>query len=513
MTSLWLETRKAPAAAELHTVDTSTKPDVVIVGAGVTGLVCGLECARAGLRVAVLDARGVAEVTTGLTTAKASCLQGAKTSEIVREHGSEAAREYVAVNQSALSWLREFCAGAGVEIQTRAAYTIAQHDSSLETLEREADAASAAGLKVDSSRGAPLDFAPFPIAGFVGLNDQAQFNPVELADALASQIRELGGGIYQGIRAEGVSTSGTLTVHTTHGDIVTDRVVLATGTPILDRGGFFAKLEPQRSYLAAFAVPSGTLQPEGMYVSIDSPEVAPTRSLRSAPGHLLVGGNGHVVGRAANTRVCARDLLTWTSHYFPEVAPTQQWSAQDYSSVDGLPVVGALTPASDKVLIASGYAKWGMTNGVAAGRILAERISGSAAKSGGTLPGTELFDSQRSLAVRRLPNFTATNAKVGMNAIKSWAQLARTLPQAPAEGEGVVHRHQLKPVATSTVDGETRTVSAICPHLKALLCWNSAERSWDCPLHGSRFNADGTLLEGPATRDLAAAPSPEWKGS
>ncbi|MCW4355516.1 FAD-dependent oxidoreductase [Hoyosella sp. YIM 151337] len=507
MTSLWLESRTETEPAPLHSVDFSASPDVVIVGAGLTGLVCGLECARAGVSVTLLDAFGVAELTTGLTTAKASCLQGKKLTEISKTHDMDTVREYAAVNQSALAWLREFCAESGVDVQTRAAYSIAQDASTLPAVEQEAEVARAAGLAVESARGAPFDFAPFPIAGFVSLNEQAQFDPVSVALALAEEIRARGGQIYEGIRVLGVSTSGSAVVHTTGGDITTDRVVLATGTPILDRGGFFAKLEPERSYLTAYAVPSEALQPEGMYISIDEPDIAPTRSLRSAPGHLLVGGNGHVVGRSSNTRANVRDLITWTGHYFPEVAPTHQWSAQDYSSVDGLPVAGALTPTNSTVLFASGYAKWGMTNGVAAARILAARLTGRSA------PGEDLFDSQRSMAVRHFPSFAALNAKVGLNVGKSWAKIARSLPQPPAEGDGEVHHDGLRPVATSTVDGQTRTVSAVCPHLKGVLCWNSAERSWDCPLHGSRFAPDGTLLEGPATQDLAQSSTPNWKGA
>ncbi|GGC55396.1 FAD-dependent oxidoreductase [Hoyosella rhizosphaerae] len=509
MTSLWLDTRQVRTDTTLIDGIPQTKSDVVIIGAGLTGLVCALECARAGLRVAVLDARGVAEVTTGLTTAKASCLQGAKASEIAHKHGADAAREYMTINQAALDWIRAFCATSGVEVQQRTAYTFAQHDSSLRIVEREAESADAAGLRVESARGAPAESVPFPVAGYVALKNQLQFNPVSLADSLVAAIVELGGTVHRGIRVRRVSTTGSVTVHTSRGDIPTDRVVLATGTPILDRGFFFAKLEAQRSYLAAFAVPNGTQPLTGMYVSVDPPDVAPTRSLRSAPGHLLVGGNGHVVGRAANTRMCARNLVDWTQHYFPSLSPTHQWSAQDYQTVDGLPVVGALTPTSDKVLFASGYAKWGMTNGVAAGRILSARLAGGSSDS---IPGATLFDSQRSIAIRRLPSFAATNAKVGVHVATGWAQFAHTTAQPPAEGEGVVHRSGWRPVASSTVDGHTRTVSAVCPHLKGLVCWNSAERTWDCPLHGSRFSADGTLLEGPATRDLASTTSPQWKG-
>ncbi|WP_149360614.1 FAD-dependent oxidoreductase [Lolliginicoccus suaedae] len=504
MGSLWLDTRSHPAP---RAISAPAATEVLIIGAGLTGLVCGLECARAGIVVTLIDRHGVAGLTTGKTTAKATCLQGDRISRITRTHGADAAREYVATNQSALEWLRQFCASAGVATQERSAYSIAQDEATLPALHREAEAARAAGLDVGWGRGAPLDYLPFPIAGFVGLERQAQCDPVELSVALAEAIIELGGTILEGITARGATMSGATTVHTSQGDIATDRVVLATGTPILDRGGFFATLEPQRSYLAAYPLAPDALRPEGMYVSIDPPENAPSRSVRSTPDHLLVGGNGHVTGRASDTRERERDLRDWTARYFPGLAPSHQWSAQDYRSIDGLPLVGRLLAGSTGVLMASGYAKWGMTNGIAAGRILAARITGSDA------PGMELFDSQRALITRRLPSFLSLNAHVGTALAAGLPRLAQPRREPPAEGEGYVHWHRWRPVATSTVDGATCTVSAICPHLKGLLAWNRAERTWDCPLHGSRFEPDGSLIEGPATRGLGPCRTLEWKGS
>lgn len=507
MGSLWLDTRNAQPHPGTRAIEVPSAAEVLIVGAGITGLVCGLECARAGLEVTVLDRHGVAGLTTGKTTAKATCLQGARISEIARSHGTDGAREYVAINQASLQWLRDFCARAGVPVQERAAYSIAQSRSTLPALHREAEAARAAGLDIGWGQGAPLDYVPFPIAGFVGLEGQAQCDPVELSIALAEEIISLGGTIIEGITVRGVTATGATRVRTSHGEIAADRVVLATGTPILDRGGFFAKLEAERSYLAAFPLAADALSPEGMYVSIDRPDVAPPRSLRSAPGYLLVGGNGHVTGRAKDTQARVRDLTEWTAQHFPALSPSHQWSAQDYRSIDGLPLVGPLLPRSTPILIASGYAKWGMTNGVAAGRILAARLTST------TAPGMELFDSQRSLVARRLPGFLSQNAQVGAAVAKALPRLARLRTSPPKEGEGVVHWHRLRPVASSTVDGSTSTVSAICPHLKGLLAWNPAERTWDCPLHGSRFEPDGALIEGPATRDLTPCQSLEWKGS
>ena len=159
-----------------------------------------------------------------------------------------------------------------------------------------------------------------------------------------------------------------------------DAVVVATNMPILNRGGFFARATAQRSYAAAFHVPQPP--PSGMYLSADS-EV---RSLRSTPDTsdedgndlLLVGGNGHVTGRGGATSPRTADLCLWTWEHFNAGDPTHIWSAQDYVTASGLPFAGSVTPRRDDILVAGGYAKWGMTNGVAAALSLAARLLGSA---------------------------------------------------------------------------------------------------------------------------------------
>jgi nitrite reductase/ring-hydroxylating ferredoxin subunit len=237
-----------------------------------------------------------------------------------------------------------------------------------------------------------------------------------------------------------------------------------------------------------------------MYLSID----APTRSLRTAPGEqpgtqvLLVGGNGHVVGRARDTGHRVDDLEGWTKRWFPGAEVTHRWSAQDYAPAAGLPLVGVLPGSRGRVFVATGYHKWGMTNGVAAAlRLVAALDDDPRPEWGSAL--------DRASAVVGLPGATRFSAEVGVEATRGWLGAeARTLPKAPpAEGKGVVGRSGVQPAAVSTVGGTTCRLSAVCTHLGGVVTWNEAERSWDCPLHGSRFAADGRVLEGPATTDLA----------
>ncbi|WP_069161047.1 FAD-dependent oxidoreductase [Nocardia altamirensis] len=497
MTSLWLTDAQVPARLRLTP---GSRFDTVVIGAGLTGLVTALLLAENGVQVAVVEGRRVGAGTTGATTGKISLLQGIRAQQIRARHSLATLGAYVEANRAGQQWLLRFCAEQGVAVQHAPAYTYAQSEAENATVRAEYDATRQAGLPTELL----TEFdAPFPAHHAVRLADQAQLDPMALLAALAARVESHAAPIYESTRVRGVrrGRDGALVLDTEHGELGAGTVVLATGTPILDRGGFFARLEAQRSYLAAFRV--GEPLPRDMYLSAGTP----TRSLRYAPTPdgevLLVGGNGHGVGRARAPRAKAADLVAWTRTWFPTAELLHEWSAQDYSPIDELPYVGPLLPGQDSILLATGYAKWGLTNGVAAALALAGRRTGKPPR------WSDAMASWRPGELKALPAAAMANTAVAQHLTGGWLRAAvHSGEHIPAEGCGVVERHGLRPTATCTVDGITSRVSAICPHLYGILTWNDAERSWDCPLHGSRFAADGALLEGPATHDLTPLPAP-----
>lgn len=492
MTSLWLDRADRPVLEPLRSSDSY---EVVVVGAGLTGLVTALLFARAGRSVAVLEGRYVGAVTTGNTTAKISLLQGTRLSEIGRRHSPEVLRDYVAANLEGQQWLLRYCEEHGVPVQREPAYTYAGSPEAQRSVKAELAAGQTAGLEV---RWVEEPELPYPTYGAVRLDDQAQLDPMDLLYALTTDIQEHGGAVFEQTRVRGLRRRGGPAVLTDHGEVRAGHVVLATGMPILDRGGFFARLHPSRSYSLAFRTPGRAVH--GMYISADTP----TRSLRNAPGTggdlLLVGGNGHTTGRHTPTSELVRDLEQWTHAHFADAELTHTWSAQDYASVSGLPYVGPLLPGDERVLMATGFHKWGMANAAAAALALSGEVLDSAT------PWARAMTSWSRRDLASVGAAAALNGGVAVEMARGWAGSvnART-PDAPepAEGEGRVDHDGPRATAVSTVDGRTRRVSAVCPHLGGILRWNDAECSWDCPLHGSRFAADGAVLEGPATNGLA----------
>jgi len=325
------------------------------------------------------------------------------------------------------------------------------------------------------------------------------------AARVAALAEKAGARIHEHTRVTSVKSGSPCTVRTDAGDLQADRIVVATHYPILDRGLFFARLSIQRSYCVA-ARAEGPV-PDGMFFSIDSP----SRSLRTTPlddgGTLLIaGGESHVPGQESDTGRHYRALWDWARQNF-EVRPRAEyrWSAQDPIAPDGLPYAGQLHPGTDRLFVITALRKWGFTNGTAAAHVVAARLLGSEHEHSG------LFDPARLHIRASVGTLAKENLQVAKDFVGTRIANLRgpkdASELAPGEG-GIVSVGGKRSAAYRDGDGELHAVSPTCTHLGCEVRFNAAERSWDCPCHGSRFDVDGNVLEGPAVHPLkASAPS------
>ena len=292
-------------------------------------------------------------------------------------------------------------------------------------------------------------------------------------------------------------------VETAAGSVRARHVIVATQIPFLDRGFFFARAHPQKSYVIAGPVDDA---PRGMYISAEEP----TRSLRSTPGPdggrlLIVGGEGHKPGTEEDTGKRYARLERFMADRFDGAEATYHWSTHDFMPVDRLPYIGPLWPGDDRILVATGFAKWGLTKGTLAAAMLTDRILGR------PNAWAELYDSTRLDPRHSVRRFAQENADVGLRFVRDRLRPrpGRERMERLAPGDGAVIRVGTRQYAVYRADdGRLHTLSARCTHLGCIVGWNQADRAWECPCHGSRFAADGTLVQGPATADLPRRPLP-----
>ncbi|MDQ3946789.1 MAG: FAD-dependent oxidoreductase [Actinomycetota bacterium] len=494
--SLWVATTPATSFPPLAG---GLRADVAVVGGGITGLTTALLLSQRGSRVALIEKDRIAAGTTGYTTAKLTALHGLSYAELVARHGEEKARLYAEANQAAIERVASLVDELGIDcdFERQAAFTYTEDDQRQADIAGEVETAARLGLDADYVETSDL---PFPIRAAIRLGNQAQFHPRRYCLALARAISEPSVILEQTRALDVDEDRDRAVVHTDRGDVVADRVVIATLLPFVDHGGFFARAHPSRSYAAALRV-NGRV-PAGMYLSIDSP----TRSVRPVRlgdgAGLVVAGGGHRPGEEEDTGRCYDELEAWARGVFQVASVEHRWSAQDYVTVDLIPYVGR-SPRMTRTFVATGFRKWGMTNGTAAAMILADTLLGK------ENPWVETFDATRIGDAQAVKKLVTENVGVARHFVGD--RIGR-LGAAPDVDELGRDQGRVVVIEGRTVgayrdpEGRIHAVGLTCTHMGCTLRWNGAEASWDCPCHGSRFTVDGAVIEGPAVQPLPAVP-------
>lgn len=491
--SFWIGTSPNtdyPALANDVTVD------VAIVGGGMTGITAAYLLQQVGRSVAVIEGDRIVRGVTGYTTAKITSNQSIIYSQLAKKFGEDGARTYGMSNEAALGKIAELVDTLGIDcdFERQDNYVYTESDSEVDRIRQEAELAARLGLPSEFVTEGPL---PFPIKAAVRFTNQAQFHPRKYLLALAERLTASGGFIYENTKALDVDKGEPCQVVTEHGRITASDVIIATNMPFLDRGLFFTKVHPWRSYAVAGEVSGEVSAPEGMHISVDNP----TRSVRLLRDgdrtFLMIGGEGHKVGQEPDTEACYQRLEATARERFGLTKIDYRWSTQDTVSVDEVPYIGRYTRHSDHLFTATGFRKWGMTNGTLAAMLLTDRIAGRDNE------WAAFYDSKRLDIPQSAPEFVKENVNVAQH----WVGDRITTPGDPLEevppGEGTVIRKDGRHVAVyKDADGTCHGLSAVCTHLACIVHWNGAEKSWDCPCHGSRFDLDGNVLQGPAVKPL-----------
>ncbi|CCH32335.1 FAD-dependent oxidoreductase [Actinosynnema sp. NPDC047251] len=482
--SLWLLD-----AARRYPPVTDTAVDVAVVGAGVVGVTTALLLKRAGLRVALIEADRIGAGTSGNNTAKVTALQATVYSEITKAHNVETAADYATASLAGVAAVAGFAEGADCDLRRMPAYTFAFSREEVAGVDEEADAAFDAGLPVARDRG-ELMGVPFEVFHAVRLDDQLAVHPVKYLRALAEQVDGDGSHVFEGSRVTGIDSDDPCSVNTAFGTVYANRVVVATHYPLLDRGGYFARLETVRAYCVAARLRTGT-PPTGMAISAGTP----SWSITSHGDQVIVSGRSHPTGSLEDEPY--RALSDFARKHWDVAEITHRWSAQDVVAFDSLPMFGSYAPGSDRLYVATGFRKWGLSGGTAAALALTGELTGRPE------PWAGRFTPHR-LSLKSTPTLLRKNAEVVVDLVGDRLKPGEvgSAEEVPRGTGRLVRRGLGKVGVFRDEQGDLHVVSARCTHLGCLVRFNDAERSWDCPCHGSRFGVDGDVLEGPATDPL-----------
>jgi glycine/D-amino acid oxidase-like deaminating enzyme/nitrite reductase/ring-hydroxylating ferredoxin subunit len=478
--------------------------DVAVVGGGITGITAAVVLKRAGKTVALLDSRRIVYGASGYTTAKVTSGHGASYTKIRKAFGADGARSYARANEAALEWIARLVEANRIDcdFERRTNYVYAETEDEVAELRQEAEVERQAGLATRLVDETPL---PFPVAAALRLQNQAQFHPRKYLLTLAATISGDGSHVFEQSRVDRVKHGRPCEVAVGRRVLRAADVIVATHLPILDSGLFFTNAYPHRSYAVAAPL-AGAPDPDGMYINSGTP----TRSIRTIRdgGRVLlqVGGNGHKTGEEANTPARYDQLEEFVREHWPGAGEVEyRWSTQDYMAHDSVPYVGRLRRRSEHLYAATGYSKWGMTNGTVAAMILSDAILGRAN------PWARLFDSNRLPRRSALGGFFRENASTWLRFLSGWVSGGdRATLAGLGPGEGAVIRVRGRKTAVYRDDeGRLHGLSPVCRHLYCCVAWNPAERSWDCPCHGSRFDREGRAIEAPTTEDLKRRQLPD----
>ena len=517
--SLWMATGDVSRKNALnHDMET----DVCIVGAGIAGLSVAYELAKAGRQVVVLDDGSPAGGETCRTTAHLSNALDDRYFEVEKVHGQEGAQLAAASHSRAIDRIEEIVTAEKIncDFSRLDGYLFAEDEEGAAELDKELEAAHRAGLTGVERLDRPL-VASHEQSPCLRFPSQGQFHVVKYLSGLMAAIQKNGGKIYAKTHADSMEASEdgqSATVKVSTGHTVKARsLVVATNTPVNDWVEIHTKQAPYRSYVIGARVPAGAieralywdvcdpyhyvrLQPEDSRAGRRGGTTEESAAKKAAHEILIVGGEDHKTGQENDGDARFERLESWARERWPQIEDIAfRWSGQVMETQDYLAFIGRNPMDKPNVYIATGDSGMGMTHGTIAGMLISDLILGK------ENPWTGLYDPGR-VKLRAAGEFISEN----VNALAQYADYVtggdvNTAKDVP-KGAGAVIRRGLKKVAVYRDGrGAVQECSAVCPHLGGIVHWNATEKSWDCPLHGSRFDPKGKVLNGPANGGLGPA--------
>ncbi len=489
--SYWILSTKSKTHNKLSE---NIRVNTLVVGAGIVGVTTAYLLAKQGVEVTIIDADKVGYGATGRNTGKITTQHGTIYSKIKNKYGLDTAKLYYEGNNEALKLVKSLIDENNIDcnFEEIASFIYTENENYIEELKEEYETCKNIGIKCNYHEELNL---PIDIKGAISFIHQGQFNPKKYIDALMEKAIDIGVKIYENTEIVDLEKGNTIYLKTKDNyRIEADKVVLASHFPWYDGLNlYFAKEKAERSYLIGAKLEKEF--PKGNFISVEEP----TKTFRSYEGEgqnlLIFGGNDHKTGQYKYESDIFDQLKKYGSETFGLKDFKYEWSTQDYMSFDNMPYIGYVNKKEDNIYIATGFSKWGMTNGTLSAMIISDMILKNNSKY------ENIFNPSRLGSVLNT-EFIKENLNVGANYIKGKLKIGSSdMPSEKGEGK-IVNIDGNRYGAYRDYNNELYIVDTTCTHLGCELNFNSFEKTWDCPCHGSRFNYDGSILDGPAIRPL-----------
>ncbi|PKM94051.1 MAG: FAD-dependent oxidoreductase [Firmicutes bacterium HGW-Firmicutes-1] len=491
--SFWEQSMKS---TEYPKLDRRIKVNTAIIGGGIFGLTSALLLMKEGVDVAVFEANKLGSGATGSTTAKVTSQHRLIYQDIISEQGDEHALQYATANQGAIKKIKDIIQELKIDCdyKEQKSYVFATTEKGLKKVQKEYDAAIKLNLPASIVTESSL---PFECEAALCFDGQGMFHPLKYLFGISDILRDKKIPVYENTRIIEVDGNGPFVLTTDDGvEVEAEKVIIATKYPILNKKGLLVvKLYVMRTYIVAGY--SSKLHLDGMYINAEDP----VRSLRSYTQDdkelILVVGASHQTGECKDTTKLYEELIAYAKKLDPDFDVKYKWSTQDCLSLDSIPYIGSLSEDLSQIYVGTGFSKWGMTNGTVAAMIISDFILGR------NNPWKEVFDPKRGFSLKTSKELLVQGVDLTGDLIKTVLPVDAVELIDIKKGEGKVIEYNNEKVGVfRDGNGNVFGIDPTCRHLGCQVTFNNAEKTWDCPCHGSRYHFQGGVIEAPAVHAL-----------
>ncbi len=499
MNSLWLNEKTKEKFPKL---EKDLETQVCIIGAGIFGISTAYYLTQKGYNVTILERDKIANRVTGHTTAKITSQHGLIYHYLLNQYGKEFARKYYLANQKSIQEIEKIITQNQIECdferQNSCVYTTNQ--SEIEKIEEELQALKELDIEASKTEKTPL---PFEIVSGIEFKNQAQFNPIKYIDGLVKQITDAKGKIFENTICYDVKRDGDSYIcYTENNTVKAKYVVLASHYPFINFPGvYFAKMYQSSSYVIGIDTKSELF--DGMYINIQSPIYSFRTAKDGNKKILLLGGGDHKTGENTSYQDSYGLLEEKAKQWYPNCEIKYRWSTRDCITLDKIPYIGEFSNTLPNMYVGTGFNKWGMTSSNVAARIITDKIDGKENEYSEVFEATRLNPIVNKDEVKNMVSQTVKSLVVErIEESEKVINDETSLDDLKQETGQIIEWNGEKVGVYKDIEGKMFAVKPVCTHLGCILNWNGADKTWDCPCHGSRFDYTGKNLYNPALKDL-----------